>query len=108
MLSLYALLKAGLLLLNALAILHPGRFLRLHGLEQPGFDGGVKDRVAQTLAWTRGLRSAWCPRLLGRPAPLFHAPITLFALPPSPPPLFCAVPLVITNCLVVVVELLFG
>ena len=60
--SLYTLLKAGLLLLNALAILHPQRFLRKHGLEQPGFgsEGGLKDHLAQTLAWTRGLRSAFC------------------------------------------------
>ena len=70
--SLYSLLKAGLLVLNALAILHPGRFLRAHGLDQPGFssDNGMKDRIAQSLAWTRGLRSASLPmRTCTRPPP---------------------------------------
>ncbi len=65
--SLYALLKAGLLFMNALAILHPGRFLRQHGLEQPDFSegGGLKASISQTLAWTRGLRGA-CILLGGR------------------------------------------
>jgi hypothetical protein len=111
MLSLYSLLKAGLLFMNALAVLHPGRFLRRHGLEQPDFsESGVKASISQTLAWTRGLRGA-------SPTPLFfarggHVCAALRAATSNS--LLCAHPgpfavfLIITNCLVIVVEVLFG
>jgi hypothetical protein len=112
--SLYSLLKAGLLLMNALAILHPQRFLRHHDLEQPDFNagGGLKATISQTLAWTRGLRGACC--FTARLQFFFAAsPPLLRCVHPDPPPTptharFPAVFLIITNILVVVVEVLLG
>lgn len=61
-LSIYSLLKAGLLVLNALAILHPGRFLRVYGIVENAEDPSAKSRLASTLAWSRGLQCAFCAR----------------------------------------------
>ena len=58
MLSLYSLLKAGLLVVNALAVLHPGRFLRAYGIVENAEDPSARSRLASTLAWSRGLQSA--------------------------------------------------
>ena len=63
---LYSLLKAGLLFLNALAVLHPTRFLEPLGfIETHPTDptkpqeASMKSRIASTLSWSRGLRCAW-------------------------------------------------
>lgn len=59
--TLYNLLKAVLLLTNALAILHPHRFLAAHGLDGAGLadgGGGVKQQVAGLLHATRFMRCA--------------------------------------------------
>lgn len=58
MLSIYNLLKAGLLVLNALAVLHPSRFLKVYGFSEEA--GDVKGRIANTLAWSRGLQCSCC------------------------------------------------
>ena len=63
--TLYNLLKAVLLLTNALAILHPHRFLAAHGLDGAGLadgGGGVKQQVAGLLHATRFMRCACCLR----------------------------------------------
>ncbi len=60
MLSVYSLLKAGLLVVNALAVLHPGRFLRAYGIVESAEDPSARSRLASTLAWSRGLQSASC------------------------------------------------
>jgi hypothetical protein len=60
--TLYNLLKAVLLLTNALAILHPHRFLAAHGLDGAGLadgGGGVKQQVAGLLHATRFMRCAY-------------------------------------------------
>lgn len=92
MLSVYSLLKAGLLLLNALAVLHPGRFLRVYGIVESSEDASAKSRLASTLAWSRGLQCASAGRgaarsnapLPCRPPlhPTPHTPLLACALPP--------------------------
>jgi len=78
MLSVYSLLKAGLLLLNALAVLHPGRFLRVYGIVESSEDASAKSRLASTLAWSRGLQCASAGRGAARsnalPAPCIAPP----------------------------------
>jgi hypothetical protein len=61
MLNIYSLVKAGLLVLNALAVLHPGRFLKVYGIVESAEDPSAKSRIASTLAWSRGLQSACLP-----------------------------------------------
>ena len=86
-LSLYNLFKAALLVANALAVLHEGRFLKHHRLDSaaangavelgvPGVEepGAARRQVAGLLRVARGMR--W--------------------------------PLVIVNTLVILIELLFG
>lgn len=86
-LSIYNLFKASLLVLNALAVLHEGRFLRHHRLDSAAASGSVdlavpgagepgaaRMQIAGLLRFARGLR--W--------------------------------PLVIVNVLVILIELLFG
>ena len=58
MIGVYALLKAGLLVLNALAILHPDRFLKVYGIVESADDPSAKSRLASTLTWSRGLQCA--------------------------------------------------
>ena len=73
MIGVYALLKAGLLVLNALAILHPDRFLKVYGIVESADDPSAKSRLASTLTWSRGLQCAWfavegcCTRLTALP-----------------------------------------
>ena len=117
--TLYNLLKAVLLLTNALAILHPHRFLAAHGLDGAGLadgGGGVKQQVAGLLHATRFMRCACCLRALGTSACREHALPRLSAPPACPPsalhacPPFFALtgPLVGANLLFIVIEFLVG
>ena len=119
--TLYNLLKAVLLLTNALAILHPHRFLAAHGLDGAGLadgGGGVKQQVAGLLHATRYMR---CACLRARAAAAERARGASARAPPpatsSAPPcsllrastsISFAGPLVGANLLFIVIEFLVG
>ena len=118
MLSVYSLLKAGLLLLNALAVLHPGRFLRVYGIVESSEDASAKSRLASTLAWSRGLQCASAGRGAARSNAPFALPAATSSHTPHPSPCLraatpsapsgCAGPLVFVNLLICLIEVIFG
>lgn len=66
--SIWNLIKASLLVVNAFAVLHPQRFLRAHGLDgSPDAAGGdgVKHQLGVLFTAARMMRGAWRARAVG-------------------------------------------